>query len=208
MPVWIALYQSIMRVMAVIPENLAGLSQYLYSWDVVYSALPLNNHFLWFNLASGDMVLALLVGASMWVQQKMVQAPVTDPSQKTQSSIMLWMLPIMFAWLSMSFPSGLALYWVTSNLFRIGVQYFIGGWGSLIKSSEQRQPSRDKKYKQRIAAAEQGGTDVAPRSTQEEDTSYEESGDKRPDGGGGYTKSLRNVKPRSRRGRSHRPKRG
>ena len=210
MPVWIALYQSIMRVLAVIPENLAGLSPYLYSWDVVYSTLPLNNHFLWFNLASGDMVLALLVGASMWVQQKMVMAPSADPSQKTQSSLMLWMMPIMFAWLSLSFPSGLALYWFTSNLFRIGVQYFIGGWGGLIKSSGKKQPSRDKKYKQRIAAVEESGgdADVAPGSTQEEDSSYEESGDKRPDGGGGYTKSLRDVKPRSRRSRGHRPKRG
>ena len=39
MPIWIALFQSIMRVLAVIPENLAGLSQYLYSWPVVYSTL-------------------------------------------------------------------------------------------------------------------------------------------------------------------------
>ena len=31
MPIWIALFQSIMRVLAVVPENLVGLSQYLYS---------------------------------------------------------------------------------------------------------------------------------------------------------------------------------
>jgi len=31
MPIWIALFQSIMRVLAVIPENLVGLSDYLYS---------------------------------------------------------------------------------------------------------------------------------------------------------------------------------
>ncbi|MDH5696890.1 MAG: YidC/Oxa1 family membrane protein insertase, partial [Dehalococcoidia bacterium] len=58
MPVWIALYQSIMRVLAVIPENLLGLSKYLYSWPIVYSTLPLNNEFLGLNLATGNMFLA------------------------------------------------------------------------------------------------------------------------------------------------------
>jgi YidC/Oxa1 family membrane protein insertase len=210
MPVWVALYQSIMRVLAVIPENLAGLSHYLYSWPVVYSALPLSNHFLWFNLASGDMVLALLVGASMWVQQKMVMTPSPDPNQKTQSGLMLWMMPIMFAWLSLTFPSGLALYWLTSNLFRIGLQYWIGGWGGLVKSAPKRDTGRDKKYKQRIAEVEkapEGGADIVPSSAQEEGLSYEESGGKRPDRGGGYPKSLRDTKPKSRRGGSHRRKR-
>jgi YidC/Oxa1 family membrane protein insertase len=211
MPIWIALFQSIMRVLAVIPENLAGLSNYLYSWPMVYTTLPLNNHFLWLNLATGDIFLALLVGASMWVQQKMVQAPTVDPSQKTQSSLMLWIMPIMFAWLTLSFPSGLALFWVTSNLFRIGVQYWIGGWGGLIKSAPKKDTGRDKKYKQRIAEVEkapEGGADIVPSSAQEEDSSYEESGGKRPDRGGGYPKSLRDTKPKSRRGGGHRRKRG
>jgi YidC/Oxa1 family membrane protein insertase len=211
MPIWIALFQSIMRVLAVIPENLAGLSHYLYSWPMVYSTLPLNNHFLWLNLAVGDIFLALLVGASMWVQQKMVQTPTVDPSQKTQSSLMLWIMPIMFAWLTLSFPSGLALFWVTSNLFRIGLQYWIGGWGGLVKSAPPKDTGRDKKYKKRITEVEEapsGGADIVPSSAQEEDVSYEESGDKRPDRGGGYPKSIRDTKPRSRRGKSHHRKRG
>jgi len=210
MPIWIALFQSIMRMLAVIPENLAGLSPYLYSWPVVYSTLPLDNHFLWLNLAVGDIFLALLVGASMWVQQKMIMTPSPDPAQKTQSSLMLWILPIMFAWLTLSFPSGLALFWVTSNLFRIGLQYWIGGWGGLVKSSPPKDTGRDKKYRKRIAEVEQvpsGGADIVPSSAREEDTSYEESGDKRPDSGGGYPKSPRDTKPKSRRGKGHRPKR-
>ena len=211
MPIWFALYQSIMRVLAVIPENLMGLSPYLYSWPVVYSALPLPNHFLWLNLAAGDMFLAILVGGTMWVQQKMVMAPTVDPSQKTQSSLMLWMMPIMFAFLTLSFPSGLALYWVTSNIFRIGVQYFVGGWGGLFKAAPKKPVGRDKKYKERIARVEEAseGTDtVVPSSTQEEGLSYEESGGERQDRGRGYPKSLREVRRHQRRGGSHRRKRG
>ena len=127
MPIWIALFQSIMRVLAVIPENLVGLSQFLYSWPIVYTTLPLENEFLWLNLATGYIFLALLVGGTMWVQQKMVMTPAADPGRQSQSTIMLWMMPIMFAWLTMTFPSGLAVFWVTSNVFRIGLQYFIGG---------------------------------------------------------------------------------
>jgi YidC/Oxa1 family membrane protein insertase len=224
MPIWIALYQSIMRVLAVIPENLVGLSGYLYSWPIVYSTLPLGNNFLWLNLATGDIFLALLVGGTMWVQQKMVMTPAADPKQQQQSSMMLWLMPIFFAYLTLSFPSGLALFWVTSNIFRIGMQYFIGGWGGLVKTEPKKAAVRDKKYKERIAQVEEsskidefpkldelpeGGADiVVPSSTQEEGSSYEESGDKRPDRGGGYTKSIRSTKRQPRKGRGHRRKRG
>jgi len=212
MPIWIALFQSIMRVLAVIPENLVGLSDYLYSWPIVFSTLPLENNFLWLNLATGDIFLALLVGGTMWVQQKMVMSPTADPKQKSQSSMMLWMMPIFFAYLTLSFPSGLALFWVTSNIFRIGMQYFIGGWGGLVKSETKKPAGPDKKYKERIAQVEEfpslGADIVVPSSTQEEGSSDEESGDKRPDGGGGYTKSLRAARRRPRKGRGHRSKRG
>jgi hypothetical protein len=147
----------------------------------------------------------------MWVQQKMVMAPTVDPSQKTQSSLMLWMMPIMFAYFTLLWPSGLALYWVTSNIFRIGVQYFVGGWGGLVKAAPKKQADRDKKYKERIARVEEvsEGTDiVVPSSTQEEGLSYEESGGERQDRGRGYPKSLREVRRHQRRGGGHRRKRG
>jgi len=207
MPVWIALYQSIMHVMAVMPENLLGLSKYLYSWPVVYSALPLPNTFLWLNLATGDMLLAILVGGTMWVQQKMVMTPGADPKQQQQASMMLWLMPIMFAFLTLSFPSGLALFWVTSNVVRIGIQYSATGWGGLIKSAPKKPTGQEEKYKQRIAEVEkppQPADIVAPTLTQEEGLSHEESESKWQDGGGGYPKSIRAIRRKPRRGRGHR----
>ncbi|MCL2150251.1 MAG: YidC/Oxa1 family membrane protein insertase [Dehalococcoidia bacterium] len=136
MPIWFALYQSIMRVMVANPEGFANLSNYLYSWSVVYNALPLNSHFLWFNLATPDMLLALLVGVAMWLQQKMAAPLVADPQTQAQTQTMQLMMPIMFMFLSMTFPSGLALYWVVSNLFRIVLQYFYSGWGGLATTAE------------------------------------------------------------------------
>lgn len=155
MPIWIALYQSIIRVLAVTPEDFLGLSQYLYSWPVVYSLLPLGDRFLWLNLATPDTLLAILVGGSMWLQQKMAMPTVADPRQAAQSRMMLWMMPLMFGFICLSFPSGLALFWVTSSVIRIVIQYYITGWGGLVKTATPRSTGRDKRYMKRIVQVEQ-----------------------------------------------------
>ncbi len=132
-PVWIALYQSIMRALATTPENLLDLSHRLYSWQVVSHALPLNNNFLWLDLSgSGDFFLAILVGGSMWVQQKMTTAPSANPKQQSTAQSMQIMMPFMFGAFVLMFPSGLAIFWLVSNLIGIATQYFLGGgWGYL-----------------------------------------------------------------------------
>ncbi len=131
MPVWFALYQSIMLALAATPEGLLNLAKLLYPWQVVYSALPLNPYFLGMNLASPNFILAILVGAAMWVQQKMSATPTDDPRSAASSQMMTWMMPLLFAFLALSFPSGLALYWVASSIFRIVLQYRVTGWGTL-----------------------------------------------------------------------------
>ncbi len=132
-PIWIALYQAIMNALATTPENLLNLAQRLYPWSVISQAIPLNSHFLWLNLGSqGDFILAIIVGGTMWVQQKMTQAPAVDPRQESTSRMMLLMMPLMFGFLTLMFPSGLALYWAVSNIIGIVTQYFVtGGWGYL-----------------------------------------------------------------------------
>jgi YidC/Oxa1 family membrane protein insertase len=137
-PIWIALYQAIMRALATTPENLLDLAQRLYSWDVVSQAIPLSSKFLWLNLGQPDpyWILAIVVGGTMWVQQKMTQAPAVDPRQESTSRMMLVMMPLMFGFLTLMFPSGLALYWAVSNIIGIITQYFAtGGWGYLKFSS-------------------------------------------------------------------------
>jgi len=140
MPIWLALYQAVMKLLATSPDNFLDLGRFLYNWSQVFAVLPLNNRFLWFDLGSPDqIVLPLLVGATMWVQQKMSTIPSPDPKQQSQSQMMLWMMPIMFAYLAMSFSSGLALYWVVSSLIRIGIQYFTTGWGGLLPQKKSKQ---------------------------------------------------------------------
>jgi len=133
-PIWIALYQAIMGALATTPENLLNLAQRLYSWGIVSQAIPLSSKFLWLDLGQPDpyFILAIIVGGTMWVQQKMIQAPSVDPRQQSTSRMMMLMMPLMFGFLTLMFPSGLALYWAVSNIIGIITQYFFtGGWGYL-----------------------------------------------------------------------------
>jgi len=65
-------------------------------------------------------VLPILLGISMWFQQKLNPAP-TDP---TQQMIFAWM-PWIFMFMLGSFASGLVLYWITNNTITFAQQYAI-----------------------------------------------------------------------------------
>ena len=64
--------------------------------------------------------LAIILGISMWVQQKLNPAP-ADPAQKM---IFAWM-PWLFMFMLGGFASGLVLYWITNNTITIIQQYAI-----------------------------------------------------------------------------------
>ncbi|HSR73867.1 MAG TPA: membrane protein insertase YidC [Sulfurovum sp.] len=79
---------------------------------------------LWIeNLAVMDpyFILPVLMGASMWFQQKITPSNFTDPLQE---KIFKW-FPVIMTVFFIYFPSGLVLYWLVNNLFTIAQQYFI-----------------------------------------------------------------------------------
>lgn len=78
---------------------------------------------LWLNdLSSADpyFVLPLLMGITMFVQQKLNPAPM-DPVQAKVMSV----LPVVFTVFFAFFPSGLVLYWVVNNALSIAQQWVI-----------------------------------------------------------------------------------
>jgi YidC/Oxa1 family membrane protein insertase len=78
-------------------------------------------------------LLPLLAGLTTFVQTKMMTQPgqVQDPTQAAMTQNMTLIMPVFIGFISLQFQTALALYWVVSNLFSIGQQYFITGWGSL-----------------------------------------------------------------------------
>lgn len=77
-------------------------------------------HFLIWNLTEKDpyYILPILSGVTTYLQSLVT---ITDPSQK----VILYIMPVFIAWISIGFPAGLVLYWVTSNVFSIGQQYLL-----------------------------------------------------------------------------------
>ncbi len=65
-------------------------------------------------------ILPILLGVSMWLQQKLNPAP-TD---KTQAMIFAWM-PWVFMFMLGQFASGLVLYWISNNVITFTQQYLI-----------------------------------------------------------------------------------
>jgi YidC/Oxa1 family membrane protein insertase len=66
-------------------------------------------------------ITPVIMGATMFLQQKMSPPMGTDPMQQ---KIML-LMPVVFTALFLNFPSGLVIYWLFNNILSIGQQYYI-----------------------------------------------------------------------------------
>lgn len=145
-PVIIGLYQAIIRALAVTPIQLLDLSAHIYPFINAASLIPLHNRFLWMDLSQperlmvfgfGIPVLAVLVVITTYVQSKLMTPPpqpgAGDQSAQMTQAMNLYM-PFLMGWLAYSFSSGLALYFVASNVFTI-LQYAAMGkvqWSNLL----------------------------------------------------------------------------
>ncbi|PAR26815.1 membrane protein insertase YidC [Vibrio metoecus] len=102
MPIFIALYWALMESVELRHSPFFGWIHDLSAQDPYY-------------------ILPLLMGASMFVIQKMSPTTVTDPMQQ---KIMTFM-PVMFTFFFLWFPSGLVLYWLVSNIVTLIQQTLI-----------------------------------------------------------------------------------
>lgn len=66
-------------------------------------------------------VLPVLMGITMFWQQRITPNNFTDP---TQEKIMKF-LPVPFTFIFAAFPAGLTLYWFVNNLFSVAQQYYV-----------------------------------------------------------------------------------
>ena len=102
MPIFISLYWALMESVELRHSPFFGWITDLSAQDPYY-------------------ILPLLMGASMFLIQKMSPTTVTDPMQQ---KIMTFM-PVMFTFFFLFFPSGLVLYWLVSNIVTLIQQTLI-----------------------------------------------------------------------------------
>ncbi len=146
-PIIIGLYQAIIRALAVTPIQLLELTRHIYPFYNAAALIPLNNYFLWLDLSVPEKdfgitiagftlpILAVLVVATTFLQSRLMTPPSTTGDQgANMSRAMNLYMPLFMGYLAYSFPSGLALYFVTSNVVGV-LQYGIMGrldWRNLL----------------------------------------------------------------------------
>ena len=87
--------------------------------------------FLWVqNLSLPDptYVLPVLSALTTYLQQKQTTTEMTQ-----QTRMMMIFMPLFIGYISLSFPAGLVLYWVASNIFQIVQQWYMYRGGNISK---------------------------------------------------------------------------
>jgi YidC/Oxa1 family membrane protein insertase len=127
LPIMIGLYQGIIRVLAATPLQLLALPQDIYRWIPSLSTLvPLKSQFLWLDLAIPDplFIMPVLVVATSWFYQKLLTPPAGDAQAEAMNKQMMLMMPLMNGFFAATFASGLAVYFLITNLVGI-LQYYL-----------------------------------------------------------------------------------
>ena len=84
--------------------------------------------FLWLpNLSESDptYILPLLSALSTFVLQKISMVSAASGPSNTQSKIFMIIMPLFIGWISLNFPAGLVLYWITMNVVQMVQQFWV-----------------------------------------------------------------------------------
>ena len=154
-PVIIGLYQAVIRALAVTPAQLLDLTTHIYPFIDASKLIPINKQFLWMDLSLperlnvmgfGIPVLAILVVISTYIQSKLM-TPASQPGEQgaQMAQAMNLYMPFLMGYLAYTLASGLAIYFVTSNVVGV-IQYAAMGkinWRNLLpaRAATSEKPS-------------------------------------------------------------------
>jgi YidC/Oxa1 family membrane protein insertase len=113
MPIFLGLYNTL-RNFKYDPSNVAAHMFLGFDLTHIYgfTTFPWDFH----------LILPIFAAATTYLQTKVTNPNASaDPTQKS----MLYIMPVFFAYISSTVPSGLALYWVTMNVVSIFQQLYI-----------------------------------------------------------------------------------
>ncbi|MCP4420094.1 MAG: membrane protein insertase YidC [Chloroflexi bacterium] len=212
MPILFGLFQVLRLVLGSTPQTLFELTQRVYAGIDLTNLLPIDSSFLWLNLGQPDplYILPVLVFVTMFVQTKFTSPSAgkkdddkgknskkgggkkdqpADPSAAMSQS-MQYTMPIMFGFFSLSFQSGLSIYFVLSNL--IGIAQ--GLYTRRVMAAEKEALAQQKELK----AMGMQGTEVIPEAKMPKNKAIA-SGNKNGKSTSGSGKTKRNQSKRKRR---------
>ena len=150
-PILFALIPSITFAIGSTPLSILKLSRSVYAFQDVAALVPLNSKFLWMDLGLPERtllfglsipVLALIVALTTYVQTKLTMPPSTNPNDQAAATgkMMGIYMPIMLFFFSLNYASGLAVYFIISNVLSI-IQYALIGkvsWRNLLPGGQKK----------------------------------------------------------------------
>jgi YidC/Oxa1 family membrane protein insertase len=127
MPVFFALYRVLRSAVELRGAGFFGWIHDLSNMDVIY-ALPFNIPVVGGFIDNSISVLPILMGLSMWAQQKLggTGMGMSSGSQPAnQMAAMNKIMPFFMTFIFYRMPSGLVLYWLVNNILTVVQQYYI-----------------------------------------------------------------------------------
>lgn len=149
-PILFALIPSITYAIGSTPLSILNLSRSILFQDVA-KLVPLNSKFLWMDLGLPERtllfglsipVLALIVALTTYIQTKLTMPPSSNPNDQSAATgkMMSIYMPIMLYFFSLNYASGLAVYFIISNVLSI-IQYSLMGkvnWRNLLPGGQKK----------------------------------------------------------------------
>jgi YidC/Oxa1 family membrane protein insertase len=155
-PIWIGLINAIRYCIPSTPLEVFRFSQHIYKWlPGVVGIIPLQSTFLGMDLGQPpspsqwwSYSLPFLVLITSWLQQKLLTPPSAADDQ-SQAAVMnrqmQIMMPLMMMFFTLSYSTGLSIYFIISSLIRMAQYYFMPGGRGNAKGRSQRPPAQSKK---------------------------------------------------------------
>lgn len=140
MPIFFALFQLLRDLGA---KVLGAGSQTIYK-------------FLWMDLRTPDplYILVILMVGTMIVTSKMTQTDMTKTGGS--QALMTYLMPVVFGFISIRLQAGILIYWVTTNVWSIGQQYFV----NKLVLKEKTKSGGKKQTGEKVLAAQQIETKI------------------------------------------------
>lgn len=123
-PLLIGFYQALTQSLAVSPLQMVNLSQRVYDklpMLNISDLVPVQGQFLWLDLGATDtlFIIPIIVVVTSFLQTRLTATPSADSQQQSMQQSMQWTMPLMIGYFALIMPSGVSLYYATSNVLGI-----------------------------------------------------------------------------------------
>ncbi len=157
LPIWFGLIGAIRYCVPSTPLELFQFSHNIYKWlPGIVGLVPLQSTFLGMDLGQPpnptqwwSYALPILVFATSWFQQKLLTPPMASGDQSQAAMMnkqMQIMMPLMFMFFTLTYATGLSIYFIISSVIRIA-QYYLMKEGQTGTQRESKAQVKQEKHK-------------------------------------------------------------